>query len=68
MRRIKVVNQETVRKDYSRILRPLEERVRGIVVNILGGVETHLAQELHGIGLEVMRAVMECAREEVDTE
>jgi len=65
MRRIKVVNQETVRKDYSRILRPLEERVRGIVVNILGGVETHLAQELHGIGLEVMRAVMECEREEV---
>lgn len=65
MRRVKVVNQETVRKDYSRILRPLEGRVREIVVNILEGVETGLAQKLHGIGLEVMRAVMECEREEV---
>jgi transposase-like protein len=62
---IKVVNPESLRKDYSRILGPLEDRVRGIVVNILGGVETHLSRELHGIGLEVMKAVMEFEREEV---
>lgn len=65
MRRIKVINRETLCKDYSRILRPLEDRVLGIVANILGGVETHLAEELHGIGLETMRAVMETEREEI---
>jgi putative transposase len=62
---IKVINQESLRKDYSRILAPLEDRVRGIVVNVLGGVKTHLSQELHGIGLEVMKAVMELEMEEV---
>jgi len=65
MRRVKVVNRESLCKDYSRILHPLDQRVRGIVTNILAGVETHLAQELHGIGLEVMHAVMEMEREEV---
>lgn len=65
MSNVKIVNQEAVRKDYSRILIPLEERVRGIVLNVLDGVETDLSRELHGIGLEVMRAVMECEREEV---
>ena len=65
MCRLKIVNQDTVRKDYSRILGALDERVRGLVVNILTGVETHLAEELHGIGLEVMHAVMEMEREEV---
>jgi transposase-like protein len=65
MSRVNVVNQESVRKDYSRILEPLEERVRGIVLNVLGGIETDLSRELHGIGLEVMRAVMECEREEI---
>jgi|WetSurMetagenome_2_1015567.scaffolds.fasta_scaffold97787_2 putative transposase len=59
MRSIKVVNQEILRKEYSRILGPLEDRVRGIVVDILTGTEARLSKELHGIGLEVMRAVME---------
>lgn len=62
---IKVINHEALRKDYSRILAPLEARVRGIVVNVLGGVETHLSQELHGIGLEVMKAVMQLEMEDV---
>lgn len=65
MSNVNIVNQEAVRKDYSRILASLEERVRGIVLNILGGIETNLSQELHGIGLEVMRAIMECEREEI---
>jgi putative transposase len=62
---IKVSNQESLRKDYSRILAPLEDRVRGLVVNILGGVKMHLSEELHGVGLEVMKAVMELEMEDV---
>lgn len=59
MRRCKVVNRNDVLKDQVRILRPLEAQVKGMVVDILTGVKTNLSQELHGIALEVMRAVME---------
>ena len=59
MRRNKVVNQNDVLKDYDRILGPLESRVKSIVVDILSGVQPHLAAELHGVALEVMQAVME---------
>jgi len=59
MRRIKVVNREDVLKDHERILGSLQERVKGMVLDILGGVEVNLAQELRGLGLEVMQAVME---------
>lgn len=59
MRRIKVVIGKDVLKDHERILGALEERVKGIVLGILGGAQTNLAQELRGIGLEVMQAVME---------
>jgi hypothetical protein len=55
----KVVNREDVLKDHARILRGLEERVKGIVVNMLSGVECKLGAELHGVALEVMQAVME---------
>lgn len=59
MRRIKVVNRDDVLKDQERILRLLQERVKGMVLDILGGVQMNLAQELRGLGLEVMQAVME---------
>jgi putative transposase len=59
MRKIKVVNREDVLKDQERILRVLQERVKGVVVDILGGIEVNLAQELIGIDLEVMQTVME---------
>jgi transposase-like protein len=59
MCRIKIANRSDVLKDQERILSSLERRVKGIVVDILSGVEMNLAGELHGIGLEVMRAVME---------
>ena len=59
MRSSKVVNREDVLKDHGRILGGLEERVKGIVVNMLAGVECKLGEELHGIALEVMQAVME---------
>ena len=59
MRRNKVVNQNDVLKDHERILSSLEGRVKGIVVDILSGVQTNLAAELHGVALEVMQAVME---------
>jgi len=55
----KVVNREDVLKDHGRILGALEERVKGIVVQILSGVECKLGAELHGVALEVMQAVME---------
>jgi transposase-like protein len=59
MRGTKVVNREDVLKDHARILRNLEDRVKGIVVSVLSGVECKLGAELHGIALEVMQAVME---------
>lgn len=59
MRRIKVVKREDVLKDQERILGSLRERVKGVVLDILGGIQVNLAQELRGIGLEVMQAVME---------
>lgn len=59
MRRTKVVKQNNVLKDQGRILRGLEDRVKGIVVDVLSGIEQNLSSELHGIGLEVMKAVME---------
>jgi transposase-like protein len=59
MRRNKVVNRDDVLNDHRRILGALEDRVKGIVIDILSGVQTKLAQELKGVALEVMRAVME---------
>ena len=59
MCKIKIANRSDVLKDQERILSSLERRVKGIVVGILTGVEMNLAGELHGVGLEVMRAVME---------
>jgi transposase-like protein len=56
---MKVTNRREVLKDQERILGSLERRIKGIVIDILTGVEMNLAEELHGIGLEVMRAVME---------
>lgn len=59
MCKAKIVNRIDVLKDQDRILGALQERVRGIVVDVLGNIEVNLAQELKGIGLEVMRTVME---------
>lgn len=59
MRGSKVINRNDLLKDQERILKPLEDRVKGIVTEILGGVQTNLGAELHGIALEVMKAVME---------
>jgi putative transposase len=59
MRTTNIVKAEDVLKDHARILQGLEHRVKGIVVNVLSGVEEHLSSELHGIAKEVMQAVME---------
>lgn len=59
MRRAKVIKRDHVLKGRNRILHGLEDRVRVIVVDILSGVQTNLSSELHGIGLEMMKAVME---------
>jgi len=59
MRTTKVVKEKDVLKDHGRILKGLEDRVKGIVVDVLSGIERNLSNELHGIALEVMKAVME---------
>jgi transposase-like protein len=59
MRSTNIANPTDVLKDHQRILGSLEDRVRGIVVSMLSGVQTNLAAELHGVALEVMHAVME---------
>lgn len=59
MRRIKVLEQQDVLKDQERIFSGLENRVKGMVVEMLSDVRVNLEQELRGLGLEVMQAVME---------
>lgn len=59
MRRTKVVNRQDVLKDEGRILESLQGRVKGMVLDILSGVQIKLSEELRGLGLEVMQAVME---------
>lgn len=59
MRSTNIANPTDVLKDHERILRGLEDRVRGIVVNLLSDAQTNLSAELHGVALEVMQAVME---------
>lgn len=55
----KVVNREDVLKDHRRILGVLEDRVKGMVLEILTGVQMRLGEQLHGVALEVMNALME---------
>jgi putative transposase len=55
----RVVNKSDVFNENRWILEPLEARVKGMVVDILEGVKTNLEQELKGVALDVMRAVME---------
>jgi transposase-like protein len=59
MRTTNIVKASDVLKDEARILQGIEDRVKGIVVTVLSGVEEHLSNELHGIAKEVMQAVME---------
>lgn len=59
MRSTNIANPTDVLKDHQRILRGLEDRVRGIVVNLLSDAQTNLSAELHGVALEVMQSVME---------
>jgi transposase-like protein len=55
----KIINRNDVLNDHQRILGRVEERIKGILLDILGGTQSNLARELKGIGLEVMNAVME---------
>ena len=59
MRRNKIVNRNDVLNDHQRILRGVEERIKGILLDVLSGTQTNLARELKGIALEVMNTVME---------
>ena len=59
MRTNKIVNRQDVLNDSRRILTGVEDRIKGIVLGILSGIETNLAGELKGVALEVMKAVMD---------
>jgi putative transposase len=59
MRKTNIVNPTDVLKDHHRILRGLEDQVRGMVVQMLSGAELNLGEELHGVALKVMHAIME---------
>ena len=59
MNRIKVVNGEDVIKGSEKIFEPIKERVVEIVLGVLQGMKKTLEEEMQGIGLLVMQAVME---------
>jgi putative transposase len=65
MGRVKVVNRDDVHKDFDRILEGVCEKVKGMVELVLLGAKEKLAEELHGIGLTVMEAIMEMEITEV---
>ena len=49
MPRNEVVNQKKVLKDQERILGGLEDRLKGVVMDIVRGAQTNLARELRGV-------------------
>jgi len=52
VRRAEVVKESDVLKDHARILKGLEARVKGIVVEILSVIERTVSAELDGSGQE----------------
>lgn len=65
MRRAKVINPEILRNRFPQIFARVKERVLDLTIDVLSGVETSLAKQMHGIGLEVVRAIMEAELEDV---
>ncbi len=65
MRSVKVVNPENLRNRFPQIFGRVKERVLELTVNVLSGVETSLGEQLHGIRLEVIQAIVEAEREEI---
>lgn len=59
MNRVKVVNKEEVIKGSEKIFEPIKERVLEVVLGVLDGMKKNLEGEMQGIGLLVMKAVME---------
>ena len=59
MRKARMVKDRDVIKDRQRVLRGLEDCVKGIVVDVLRGIENNLSSDLHGIALEVIKGAIE---------
>ena len=59
MNRIKVVKSEDVIKGSEKIFEPIKERVVEVVLEVLQGMKRSMEEEMQGIGLLVMKAVME---------
>ena len=60
MRRVKVVTKEEIINSCGEeIFGPVKERIVEMVMGVLGGMKESLEAKLSGIGLMVMRAVME---------
>jgi hypothetical protein len=65
MSRDKVVKPEVLRNRFPVIFAGVQDRVRDLAVEILSGVQVHLSSRLHGIGLEIIKAIMATELEEV---
>ena len=52
MRTAEVVKESDVLKEHARILKGLEDRVKGIVVEVLSVIERTVSAELDGSGQE----------------
>ena len=59
MRRIKIATKEEIIKNGEEVFGPIKGRIVDMVLGVLGGIKESLEEELSGIGLMVMRAVME---------
>jgi putative transposase len=59
MVRNKIVNKEELLKLQEEIIDPLKEHLVDIVIDVLRGTQENLAQEMSGVGLFVMRTVMD---------
>jgi len=65
MQRVKVRTREEIINNSEAIFGPVKDRIVETVMGVLGGMKESLEAELTGIGLLVMRAVMELEIAEV---
>lgn len=59
MSKVKVATKEEIIKKGEKVFGPIKGRIVEIVLGVLGGIKESLEEELSGIGLLVMQAVME---------
>ena len=65
MRGANVVNSEILRNRFPEVFGRVKDRILDMTVEVLSGIEMSVSEHLHGIGLEVVQAIMEAEREEI---